>query len=144
MTTNHSCLTAAAPLSKDSLIQGQWFWQPKQSLQREVIVLQSASLNQIKLCTCSVAGNGRKHHVTGVNGVDVIGRESTPLTSLLDRTVVCVVHQDDSLQQGLHVGLALHNTFTQSTPADTLSICQVVQLPAQQSVTLHVCFSALQ
>ena len=36
---SHCILAAAAPLSKDDLIQGKGFWEPMQSLHREVTVL---------------------------------------------------------------------------------------------------------
>ena len=38
-----------------------------------------------------------------------IGREGALLPIDLDRAVFCIVNQDDSLQQRLYMGLALHN-----------------------------------
>ena len=39
LVTDFGILTAVAPLSKDNAIQGQSFWKPKQSLQKQVTVI---------------------------------------------------------------------------------------------------------
>ena len=47
--------------------------------------------------TCFVTGNGSQHHVTGVYGVNEVGREGTPLAHPLNGVVVILVYKNDAL-----------------------------------------------
>lgn len=53
--------------------------------------------------TCSLACNGGEHHVTRVDGMDEVGWEGTPLADSLDGALICLMHQDDSLQERLYM-----------------------------------------
>ena len=41
LVANHCIPAAVAPLSKENVLQGQFSWEPKQSLQREVTVAEN-------------------------------------------------------------------------------------------------------
>ena len=45
--------------------------------------------------------------MTGVDGMDEVGWEGTPLAHSLNGALICLMHQDDSLQEGLYVCLGL-------------------------------------
>ena len=57
--------------------------------------------------TCSLACNGSEHHVTRVDGMDEVGWEGTSLADSLYWALICLMHQDDSLQERLDVCLGL-------------------------------------
>lgn len=67
---------------------------------------------QVKMSqlTCSLTCYSGEHHVTRVNGVDEVWREGTPLANTLDGALVCLMHQDDSLQECLYMRLGLHSS----------------------------------
>ncbi len=55
-----------------------------------------------------MASYGCQHHVTGVYRVNEIGREGASLAHPLNGASICLMNQDDPLQESLHMSLALH------------------------------------
>lgn len=45
--------------------------------------------------------------MTGVDGMDEVGWEGAPLANSLDGALICLMHQDDSLQECLYMCLGL-------------------------------------
>ena len=69
---------------------------------------EKARQGKSKLLTSFMASYGCQHHVTGVYRVNKIGREGASLTHPLNGASICLMNQDNSLQEGLHMSLALH------------------------------------
>lgn len=69
-----------------------------------------------KLLTSFMTSDSCQHHVTGVYRVDEIGREGASLTHPLNGASICLMNQDNSLQESLHMSLALHTHHPVSQP----------------------------
>ena len=57
--------------------------------------------------TCILACDGSEHHMTRVNGMDEVGGKGAPLADSLNWALICLMHQDDSLQERLYMCLGL-------------------------------------
>ena len=67
--------------------------------------------------------------MAGVNGMDEVGREGAALSHTLDRALVCLMHQNDTLQERLYVCLGLHSESICDPSVITFcSICNVLHV----------------